>query len=388
MSKKLKGELSLKINEDTGKMEEVIYGRPTPVRNLKRLMSSYFNKHRFVKASWSKSAKQMEVNEMVESYLQYVAQHKMRKYTKVRATNKTYEAIQGWNITLMIDHHLDDLGVKKFADKFMDILSGGEKLGYVVFEAHEGEFGRYLHIWVCDYEFTGKARVIKKRYERAAYRNKITKTFCKKDDPNAECIYKAGDVVKDKNGEDVEVSVLFGITKCVSLAHEPKFLYHRVRQCIIDTYASLQATQKPVWRFKRFHIWWSNHAKLNKIYADINRKQKIMEHTLMYYLEEQMVHDYRDDDFGTVGYASRTIDEVGFKLTKAGRELKDIYYQYYGAFKNYHFTDSDGTSLSLIDTRKGREALFENIQRLWNRFKLNIQQLVKRYDLKELTLSN
>ncbi|WP_159649796.1 hypothetical protein [Erysipelothrix aquatica] len=383
MNKHLNGVLSVRINDDN-RAEAIVYGRPTPVRKLKRLMNANFKKHRFIKASWSRDAGQSDVMKMVDSYLEYVTQNKLRKYTKLRPSNKTYEAIQGWNLNIMVDHHLDKRGLIRFVDTFMSLFSGGEKLAYVAFEAHEGEFGRYIQIWICDYEYTGKARLIKKRYERNAYRNKITKQFCNKDDKNAEQIYKRGDFVKDKDGNTIESEVYFATRKCATLAHEPEYLYGKVRQCILNTYAALQTKHKPKLTFKRFQIWWGNEAKLNKIYTEINRTQNLMERLLMYYLEDEMHEDIFDDDVGTVLYYSQGYDEKSFKLSKIGRHIKSMFYRYYGAFKNHHFTDTNGERVSLIASYKGRDTMYENIEKLWHRFKTEMMRLVSLYNLKEV----
>ncbi|WP_166082306.1 hypothetical protein [Erysipelothrix anatis] len=392
MSVELNGELTLRINDEDVPVG-VVFAKPTVVRKLNQFMNTRFSEDRYIGSRWGydkhdrkKRRSFKEVKELVKLYLLYTeSKMKNRKFTKVRENGKTYQPIQGWSFKIMIDHHLNDKGILRFADTFVKHIAGEDKLGYVVFEHYSGENGRYIHLWICDYGFTGLEQRILLKRKNSLYRNKYTKVTCGPKDDHVECVYKSGDYIREKNGDIKVVTSMFATRKALSLNHTVSWMYNFARECVVTTYKELGAERKPMWRFKRLNLNSHQNIKLQQCYIEMNRTQQRIELMFSEILQNQIVYDYRQH--GTEGNVM-SIEDIPFKLTKVGRELKKIYYRYHkGAFDKktkYHYTDENGDKVPLIDTRLGRDRLLDNIHRLWSRFVSEIEKFIDVHNLNKV----
>ncbi|WP_159649489.1 hypothetical protein [Erysipelothrix aquatica] len=374
MSKSLTGELTVRVNNENLPIE-VVYSRPVPTRNLKALIKSNFGSKRLVKASWKTNACKADIDKMVNEYITYQNSSKKRDYSKVRDNGKTYQSIQGWMFRVMIDHHLGNTGIKKFADTLMKSFASGENLAYVVFESFEGEKGRYLDFWVSDYEYFDTVKLIVRKRTYTQYRNKLTNAYCKKDDENAVLAFKKGDVINDKNGKPITDEVHFSSRKVQCLDRQISYVYNDLRESVITTYKQLGSSRRPIWQFQRYRIYWFNNAKLNKIYQRINRIQIEIETELNKYAIREMI-EVPFDPNTMVGNNYRTHEEVPYRLSAKGKRLKSIFKRYEYAFKQHEFTGLDGTTKKMIKTSLGRNTILDNINELKERFNKDIEAYI------------
>lgn len=402
MTKRLNGEILIEVDEENNP-KSIVYSKPSVVRNLRSYMNARFKEDRFIGAQWTfteeyykdkerktrknaNNRSDKEVKELIELYLLY-SESKKRRFTLNRDNGKNaYQPIQGWSFLIMVDHHLDDKGLKRFAAQYVKSLSGGERLGYVLFEHSSGEYGRYIYLWICDYEFLGVPREIQLKYKNSMYRNKRTLSLCSKSDEDAECIHKVGDYQLDKSGNIKTKTVWFASRKAASLDYPESKMFHIARQCVVETYKSIKAKQKPAWRFRRFGIYHNQKIKYQKCLLEMNRTQYKMERIFSQLLENEWILDNRSVDYPNIYWNGDNEENMPYKLTSRGRELKQIFYHYQnGAFSKdtkLHFTDEYQNKVPLVDTRLGRDRLFNNIHYLWNRFKNEIEVFVKKHSLK------
>lgn len=179
-------------------------------------------------------------------------------HTKERAYNyKKYQHCLGYCIEVLLPKTIQRNDYPAFITAVAEEILSGNKLPWIAHVVRRG-MGLYVIIAFAQRKYHEKPIEIKVLREAAVYRNKVSKLWCKEDDPEAELVYEEGSVKSSYTSNWSKKVRLFEMGK-----EELKLFRMKIENVVRKALVKLNVMVRE-----------SNYFKAIKQYAFTNKKGK------------------------------------------------------------------------------------------------------------------
>lgn len=289
-------------------------------------------------------------SDLIDMYFENEGTNKKRKFVELEF-KKTYKARYGmvFNVLLPEDVSRNPLRLHKLTTRLMDFIVDKEKgLKYCwkVKKIKTG-FNKFMYmlvIWCLDREYYPHTEVVK--YKRDGWINKYTKSFTKKDDPEAILSYQKGQVKEEKK-------MLFKVRKTRLFAFGSNEAFTNYTKILKDYYLMLleEVMGLKVHKgilFRRHNLRKAYNCYIRRIMMANNRARKYIQNKLNHLLARLR------SGFGVIPYENFKLKEINIPLEEyelpsfIKTTFESLVEKYRTIFKHDYFYQED-TKFTIYD---------------------------------------